>query len=423
MAAPGQLQLHNRYDFLSLSHLGGTWSLLDDGVPVAGGGLGPLSAGPGETETLSLGELPKCRGGAVLDVSLRARVAAPWAVAGHEAAWAQFVLPALAPGLGERARAGGPRPAAGDQAVLVEERPGALVLSAAGSEARFEGGWLVSLTGNGAELVDRKPRLELWRAPVDNDSHGIWTEVVAAKWTTAGLDRLEHRVEAVESTSEGSAAKVLVVTRVAPAGLGWSVRCTYRYRLDGRGRLALEVDGVPEGAVPATFARVGLAMALVPAMREFAWYGLGPQETYPDTKSAGRLGRYRATLEELETPYVVPQENGHRSDVRWCQVSDGHNGLLVTGAPLFGFSAHPWSTAALAAARHRDELVAEARTWLHLDHRQYGLGSATCGPAPLDQYILRSEPFRFALGFWPLPVLAADPGPAARELGAVLGEG
>ena len=95
---------------------------------------------------------------------------------------------------------------------------------------------------------------------------------------------------------------------------------------------------------------------------------------------------------------------------------DGHLGLLVTGAPRFGFSAHAWSTEALAAARHRDELVAEPRTWLHLDHRQHGLGSASCGPGPLERYVLKSRPFQFVLGLWPLSPLVTDPGPAATEL-------
>jgi beta-galactosidase len=180
------------------------------------------------------------------------------------------------------------------------------------------------------------------------------------------------------------------------------------------------VEGRPEGDTPATFARTGLVTALVPSLREVAWYGLGPHETYPDSKTAGRLGRYQASVEELETPYVVPQENGHRSDVRWFQVSDGHRGVLVTGAPLFGFSTHRWSTKALAKALHQDELVAEPRTWLHLDHRQYGLGSAACGPGPLEPYVLTSGPFRFAFGLWPVSPLPLDPGRLAGELGEVL---
>ena len=45
----------------------------------------------------------------------------------------------------------------------------------------------------------------------------------------------------------------------------------------------------------------------MPALDQVAWYGLGPHETYPDSRAAGRLGRYRATVDELATPYVVPR--------------------------------------------------------------------------------------------------------------------
>ena len=88
----GKLELRNRYDFLTLSHLTGSWSLLADGVLAAEGDLGLLSAGPGSSQTVMAGPLPAVKGEAVLDVSLRARSASAWAPAGHEVAWAQFVL-------------------------------------------------------------------------------------------------------------------------------------------------------------------------------------------------------------------------------------------------------------------------------------------------------------------------------------------
>ena len=351
----GQLELRNRYDFLSLSHLQGSWSLLDNGVPVAAGSLSTLTAGPGEKETVLAGPLPPVRGEAVLEVSLRARAASSWAPAGHEVAWAQFVLPAhpgQQQGLDDQAvpKAGGfvigaKQP---DLAVNVEREPEGMVVSAAGSKARFAGGWLVSWTAGGAEMLDRAPRLELWRAPTDNDRLGLWVAAVADDWERAGLHRLQHRVDSVESRSVGGLLEVVVSTRVGPAGLAWCVRCTYRYLFDSRGRLALVVEGYPEGDAPSTFARVGLAMALVPALREVTWYGLGPQETYPDAMAAGRLGCYQASVEELETTYVVPQENGHRSEVRWCQVSDGHRGIprdrrsrfRLQRAPLVNRGAH-----------------------------------------------------------------------------------
>jgi hypothetical protein len=84
------------------------------------------------------------------------------------------------------------------------------------------------------------------------------------------------------------------------------------------------------------------------------------------------------------------------------------------------FSAHRYSVHALAAARHRDELVPEARTWLQLDHRQQGLGSASCGPGVIERYALKTGPFRFGVALSLLAPLAPDCAPAARDLMAFL---
>jgi hypothetical protein len=373
----------------------------------------------------------------VLEVSLRARVPSAWCPAGHEVAWGQFALPSAggpqggpssggpasgAPASGAAASAPAVGRTAPSAAPSVTDDGGEIVVRSGGLVARVAAGWLTSWSADGYEIVDVAPRLELWRALVDNDRGGPFVAAIGDDWARAGLDRLQHRVDAVEAGRWAGGVRVVVDTTVAPPVLGWRARCRYVYSWDDRGRLAVLVGGHLEGEAPGTFARIGLSMALAPGVRQFSWYGLGPQETYPDTEDAGRLGRYHAALEDLQTPYVVPQENGQRSGARWALASDGHRGLLVAGDPHFGFSAHPWSTAALDAARHRDELVPEPRTWLHLDHRQHGLGSATCGPGPLDAYVLKSGPFHFGVGLWPVAPLPLDPGPAARRLAQFVAE-
>ena len=110
------------------------------------------------------------------------------------------------------------------------------------------------------------------------------------------------------------------------------------------------VEGRPEGDGPATWARIGLAMALVPALDDFTWYGLGPQETYDDAKAGGRLGRHYARVEQLETPYVVPQENGQRSDVRWLTCSSAQSCASVRNSPSGMFAQLRRSTIAERAS-------------------------------------------------------------------------
>jgi beta-galactosidase len=130
------------------------------------------------------------------------------------------------------------------------------------------------------------------------------------------------------------------------------------------------------------------------------WYGGGPGEAYPDTRAASRIGRYRATVGELQTPYVRPQENGARADVRWAELrrADG-SGLRVDGAPPFWLTARPWATEALDAAAHTHELTRGNTLWLHLDHALHGVGSHACGPEVLPEFRLMASPAAFGFTF------------------------
>jgi beta-galactosidase len=123
------------------------------------------------------------------------------------------------------------------------------------------------------------------------------------------------------------------------------------------------------------------------AVDRVTWFGLGPGEVYPDTGMAARVGRWSATVESMQTPYVYPQENGHRADVRWAELG----GFRVSGEPVFGLTVRRWSALELAAARHRPDLVAGERAYVHLDLAHQGIGTATCGPGPLPAYDLRAR--------------------------------
>jgi beta-galactosidase len=128
--------------------------------------------------------------------------------------------------------------------------------------------------------------------------------------------------------------------------------------------------------VPATFGEV-------------EWFGRGPGEAYPDTNRAARVGRFRATVDELQTPYVFPQENGNRTDVRWLTLSDAKgSGIQVAAESVVNFTARRWRTQDLDDARHASELVPLDRIWLNLDLAQQGIGSASCGPETLPEYAL-----------------------------------
>jgi beta-galactosidase len=242
------------------------------------------------------------------------------------------------------------------------------------------------------------PRLDLWRAPTDNDEGYHGDQKWAPIWRRVGLHRLQHRVDDV-AVEDGA---LVVRARVAPAATDLGVVATYRWTAVAGG-LRLEVAVVPEGEWPCPLPRVGLRMGVPAELRRVEWFGRGPGETYADTGRAARVGRFVASVEELQTPYLYPQENGNRRGVRWATLTDDHGrGLQVEGEPTIDLTARPWTSEQLDHARHPTDLVAGDRVWVNLDLAQQGIGSASCGPGVLPAYRLDPRPVSFAVRLLPL---------------------
>ena len=373
--ADGTVRVTNRYDFADLSPLEFVFSHQVDGLPTEERRLAVPSPAPGESAEVKLPAAPD-GGGAEVQWTVRAVLAedTPWAGRGHEVAWAQGTVVRRAP----LPAATGARPAVdGDRITL-----GPAVFDARTGAPR-------TLCG----VPVRDLRLDVWRATTDNDDGASWQTDTryGPLWRELGLHRMRHRLEAVEADGDA----LTVRTRVAPAGREAGLRTAYRWTSDGS-RVRLTVSVVPDGDWQVPLPRLGIRFGLPGATAEDSvrWYG-GGGEAYPDTRAASRDLRWDASVGELQTPYVRPQENGARADVRWAETG----GLRVDGEPEFWFTARPWTTEHLDAARHRTDLVPDGTVWVNLDHRQHGIGSQSCGPGPLPRYYLWPEPAEFSFVF------------------------
>jgi beta-galactosidase len=131
-----------------------------------------------------------------------------------------------------------------------------------------------------------------------------------------------------------------------------------------------------------------------------SWFGLGPGQAYPDSRSAARIGRYTSTIDDFQVPYLYPQENGARADVRWAELSGTAGTLRLTGDPHFAMTVRRWTIADLAAAEHPADLQPSDSVWITLDALQHGLGSPTSEAPILPPHDLqpRAHRFRFSLG-------------------------
>ncbi|MEV4598013.1 glycoside hydrolase family 2 TIM barrel-domain containing protein [Amycolatopsis sp. NPDC049253] len=377
-ASAGGVRISNHYDVVGSAHLVFRWSFEDDGVEVAAGELAVPEIRPGQSLEVPLPRLPGTSGEGVLTVRAVLAADTGWAAAGHVVAWGQLpVTPAADPG----------PPAVG--APLLRER-GVLRLGPGAFDAAT--GRLVALGGHRVE----GPRLDLWRAPTDNDRGSDDPE--AARWRAAGLHRLQHRVAEVD----GQASALVVRTRVAPPGLGFGVLAEYHWTADGD-RLRLRVELEPDGEWPCTLPRLGLRMAVPGAFGGVEWFGAGPGEAYADSRQAARIGRFSSTVDALQTPYVYPQENGNRADTRWLRLTSASGaGIRIEGEPVFDFTARRWTSEDLDAARHTVDLVPGELVHLNLDLAQHGLGTASCGPGVLPRYRLHARKASLTLTFSPL---------------------
>jgi beta-galactosidase len=320
------------------------------------------------------GRLPRLRDGLEVELDLVAagpgerfvtfrfflREPTEWAAAGHEVAWQQFALPSRARRR-TSATAGGRIP--------IDRETGRLGLS-------------VLLDG---------PRLQLWRAPTDNDGLRLLSERrsgVLPRWLELGLDRLEHRLEGVRGAE--------VVTRVSGRDRWNDALHRQTFRLLRSGDVLVENEVLLDPELR-DLPRVGVVLVLRPGLDRMEWFGRGPWESYPDRIASTVVGRFRSTVSDQYVPYILPQEHGHRSEMRWLSLTDAAGfGVEVEGRPTVGFSASHFTASDLYGARHTCDLEPRAEIVLTLDHAQRGLGTASCGPDTSRRHRLLAPRYRFA---------------------------
>lgn len=362
------------------------WRVEHDGTPRASGELAVPVVAAGETVRVPLPPVAVARDAETwltVDAVLAAGTA--WASEGHLIATAQLDRSAPRPAPAVRLRTGW------------RADEGTLTLGV----ADFTGGSLSRLAGRPVT----GPRLELFRAPTDNDEGtsgdigesdaGVAGVSNAALWRRDGLDRLTTRRVSVERA--GTALRTL--DKVAAANSGRWVTVESVWSLEGDA-LELRVEIAPSGNWPTVWPRIGIRFELPDGAAPVDgadWFGLGPLESYPDSLRAAHTGRFAATVRDLSVDYARPQETGHRSAVRRLALTSAGTEVLRVEAlpdtrgrrPGFTLSRH--TPRQIARAGHPFELPESTASHLIIDAAQHGLGSRACGPDVWPAFSLRPE--------------------------------
>ncbi len=396
---PGRIRVANDHDFVSLARLQGRWELLLDGVTAKTGKLPKLDLAPGASKevALPLGKLPPGVE-AHLNVTWNTVADTTYAERGHETAWSQLSLTQIP-------RNPSPRGLLREKqdSVRIEKSVGGLVLRAGDTAATFDRATatLASLRVRGAEFLARAPLVELNRAATDNDGLKLWTGQDAkalGRWQKLGLvtKALQHQPGAFSHKANPDGSVTVTLSHAASGRENWKdCTHTHRYTLHPDGRLV--VDNVIAFGSPdmTDLPRVGVRLDLVAGYENLAYFGRGPVENYNDRKTGSLVARYETTVTAEYVDYVMPQEHGHHTDVRWLELSTARKtkapALRITAAPLFEFNATHHTAEDLYAAKHATDLAPRAETIVYLDAAHRGLGTNSCGPDTLDRYKLTAK--------------------------------
>ena len=214
-----------------------------------------------------------------------------------------------------------------------------ITLQASGVRAVFDkaDGTLIEF-GAKTNLIVVGPRLNVWRAATDND--GIKLMLDRAEWQTykplvhwlaLGLDKLTNVLESIRLGASGDLPAVEIVHRASGRKQWDDFRHVQRYTLLPSGELAVE-NTVTISSGITDLPRVGVSLTLTPGLEKLDWFGRGPWENYADRKTSAIVGLYQSIVADEYVPYIMPQEHGHKSDVRWLALSDVRGqGLRVAG--------------------------------------------------------------------------------------------
>ncbi len=172
------------------------------------------------------------------------------------------------------------------------------------------------------------------------------------------------------------------------------------YRVSGNGRIDIRCTLVRGDKAP-LMPKFGMQFGLAADYIAVNYYGRGPEENYWDRKTGSPLGQYTAPIDELRHDYVMPQENGCRTDCRWVKfVTDKGQTLMVdAGLGTVDFNAWPWTMENIEQAKHVNELVKSGYSTVNIDFRQTGVGgdnSWSPKARPMPKYQLNDKEYEYA---------------------------
>jgi beta-galactosidase len=390
--------IQNRYFFLDIFSFSFKYKYIEDGQIIEQGELEQLEAMPGKSIEIQL-KKPTWKSTYTekfIIIEAFAKQGITGIDEGHLVASEQFALQKIIP---IDFSVSGPKGGKLSQETTDSE----LIFTSSDVTIKFNllNGRLTEYTFKGEKLISDGPVPDFWRAPTDND-FGNGMQNRCKVWHIAS-DRAKLGGYSTVNTDKDE-VKLTIEYRLKDIG-----SCTIDYYLNSNGKITVENfltvtnDTLPE--IP----RIGNNLVLPSGLSKVKWYGRGPHENYSDRKTSAFVGIYSSTVDSLHTPYIRPQENGYRTDVRWVELTNENGkGLKFSGSPLICFSAHNYFRSDIDPGLrkrqwHDFQITHRDIISLNIDLGQTGVGGDdSWGAKPYAKYTLWPGDYRYSYTIIPV---------------------
>ncbi|WP_158968950.1 glycoside hydrolase family 2 TIM barrel-domain containing protein [Paraglaciecola sp. L3A3] len=382
----GEITVKNRHDFVNLNEYAFHWTVTENGHVIESGNIADIDIAPEQTESIKVPfNKPNIQAGAqyALNLSLRTTRDELWAVAGHEIAKQQFVLPF--------SKTAKPNKVSGQ--LNVSSKGDLAIIRGQDFSTTFSNqtGYLTEYNFKNQNVISQPLKANFYRPQTDNDRLGWKTDTNMAIWKAASesMKLVSFNIESVNNT--------VSIKTVHNHTNKIVVNTNYTILANGEINVTMKLDA--DKSLPSLL-RVGMTTGVNAAFADMSFYGRGPFENYSDRNQGADLGLYSGTVDSFAYQYVRPQESGNRTDIDWLSLTNSQGVTFkVDGQQALSMSVWPWTAENLDSSAHTYDLIENSFNTVNIDLIQAGIGgidSWSPKAAPIKKYQVPAGNYQYS---------------------------
>ncbi len=432
----GEIEILNKHSFTNLNEFAFNWEVVADGQVIKSGKITDLDLAPKTSKKIKLDVAVEAKPATEYFLNIYARLKNQKGIlpAGTKMAYEQFKLPFLKNAVPVSLKSLPTLTIKTENNLLIVEGKG-FKISFSKDEATLKGYLL-----DGKEMLQSGPVPNFWRAPIDND-FGNELDKRSRVWRKAGEQKTVKSATVTQSDTKETydftdVAKIPKVISAAAKQVGNEVVVSFNFDLNndkkqvianynsiytvlGNGEIIVNNsfkmmrDSLPE------IVRFGVNLVMPREFDQISWLGRGPHESYADRYTSALVGLYSGAVADQYFPYVRPQENGNKIDVRWMSLTNKNGlGLEFIGSPLISASAQHQTMEDFESPdrtdgrgnlglkmirRHISDVQPRDLTSVNIDYKQQGVGGDdSWGAWTHDIYRLKEKAYNYSFRICPL---------------------